>query len=67
MLSILHITLLHEKGSSNPLGITNVLDFIPFVPYYGVKDIFSLIFVLIVFVLIIVLVPDILGHSDILL
>lgn len=67
MLSIFHIVLLHEKGSSSPLGISNVSDYIPFVPYYGVKDTFSLILMLIVFISIVVLVPDMLGHSDILL
>lgn len=67
MLSLIHIVLLHEKGSGNPLGICNVSDFIPFVPYYGVKDVFSLIVLLIFFVYIIVVLPDVLGHADILL
>jgi len=64
MLSVIHIVLLHEKGSSNPLGVINISDFIPFVPYYGVKDLFSIVLLLIFFVFIIVLVPDMLGHSD---
>lgn len=66
MITLIHLILLHEKGSSNPLGISNVSDFIPFVPYYGVKDTFSLVALLIIFVYIFVLVPDLLGHCDIL-
>lgn len=66
MLSLIHILLLHDKGSSNPLGFCNISDYIPFLPYYGVKDIFSFILVLIVFVSIVILVPDLLGHADIL-
>jgi len=64
MLSIIHISLLHEKGSNNPLGIANVSDFVPFVPYYGVKDLLSLNIIIIIFVGIIALEPDILCHSD---
>lgn len=67
MITLIHIILLHEKGSSNPLGISHVSDFIPFVPYYGIKDMFSLIILLIIFVYIVTLVPDLLGHCDILL
>jgi len=64
MVTIIHLSLLHEFGSSNPLGIPSVLDNIPFVPYYTVKDVFSLVWVLLIFIYIIVLVPDLLGHSD---
>jgi len=63
-LSILHIALLHEYGSSNPLGILVKHDNIPFVPYYGLKDLFSIILVLIVFLIFVTYVPDMLGHSD---
>jgi len=64
MLTILHLTLLHEYGSSNPLGISSVSDFIPFVPYYTIKDIFSLLFILWIFVFIVTVTPDLLGHTD---
>jgi len=62
--TLLHLTLLHEHGSNNPLGILNILDHVPFVPYYSVKDTFSLVFIIMVFVYIIVCAPDILGHPD---
>nr|UYL27247.1 cytochrome b [Alectorobius spheniscus] len=38
MMVILHISLLHETGSSNPLGLTNNIDKIPFHPYFSLKD-----------------------------
>ena len=43
--SIIHVALLHEFGSNNPLGIPNPHDTTPFSPYYMLKDFFSLIFV----------------------
>jgi quinol-cytochrome oxidoreductase complex cytochrome b subunit len=49
MMAILHFALLHEFGSNNGLGTHVKTDFIPFVPYYGVKDAFSLFVVFIVF------------------
>lgn len=62
--SIIHIALLHEFGSNNPLGLPNPQDTTPFTPYYLVKDFFSLIFVFLAMGLIVFLVPDLLGHSD---
>jgi len=63
-LSIIHIALLHEFGSNNKLGIQSRVDKVPFTPYYMLKDIFSLIFVLWILSLIVFTVPDLLGHSD---
>jgi quinol-cytochrome oxidoreductase complex cytochrome b subunit len=34
------------------------------IPYYSVKDAFSIIIVLIIFLLFVILMPDKLGHSD---
>lgn len=47
ILTILHFVLLHEFGSSNPLGLQFKVDYVPFMPYYGVKDAFSIILILI--------------------
>jgi len=49
MLTIVHFALLHEFGSSNGLGIAVELDNIPFLPYYGIKDAFSIVLILIIF------------------
>lgn len=63
-ISILHIFFLHEHGSNNPLGIFNSLDFVPFVPYYGIKDFFSLLVFFMFAVKIYFYEVDYFGHSD---
>jgi len=64
ILTMIHFGLLHEFGSNNGLGINNSVDYIPFVPYYGLKDGLSIIFILIIFFLFVIIAPDKLGHSD---
>jgi len=64
MLTVVHFALLHEFGSNNGLGVAVSLDHIPFIPYYGIKDGFSIILILIVFFLFVIVMPDKLGHSD---
>jgi quinol-cytochrome oxidoreductase complex cytochrome b subunit len=60
---IIHLLFLHEFGSNNPLGIPSFLDNAPFSVYYTLKDGFSVILILIIFVYIFTLNPDLLGHS----
>nr|YP_009755492.1 cytochrome b [Paradoxornis heudei]ABY73530.1 cytochrome b [Paradoxornis heudei]AEL17421.1 cytochrome b [Paradoxornis polivanovi]AEL17422.1 cytochrome b [Paradoxornis polivanovi]QIP53969.1 cytochrome b [Paradoxornis heudei] len=45
-LTLVHLTLLHDTGSNNPLGIPSDCDKIPFHPYYTTKDVlgFALLF-----------------------
>jgi len=57
-LSIVHILFLHEYGSNNILGVVSRSDTIPFMPYYILKDVFSLIAVLIALFSIIFIAPD---------
>lgn len=59
-----HIAFLHEYGSNNPLGIPVPLDNTTFMPYYGVKDLFSIFGVLFIFFCFVCFFPDKLGHSD---
>jgi ubiquinol-cytochrome c reductase cytochrome b/c1 subunit len=63
---ILHIVALHTHGSNNPLGIDRKgpQDSIPFHPYYTIKDLFGLSFVLTIFAAIVFFAPDYLGHPD---
>jgi ubiquinol-cytochrome c reductase cytochrome b subunit len=63
-MTMIHLALLHEFGSNNPLGIPVQLDNAPFIPYYGIKDLFSIIIGLFIFCLFIFFFPDKLGHSD---
>ncbi|NWH42325.1 CYB protein, partial [Halcyon senegalensis] len=44
--TLVHLTLLHETGSNNPLGIPSDCDKIPFHPYYTIKDILGFVLIL---------------------
>nr|UYB78637.1 cytochrome b [Alectorobius rudis] len=54
---IIHISLLHETGSSNPLGVSNNIDKIPFHPYFSLKDILGLMIFLMILVTISLIFP----------
>jgi ubiquinol-cytochrome c reductase cytochrome b subunit len=40
---IVHIAVIHQDGSNNPLGITSTNDKISFFPYFFIKDTLSFI------------------------
>lgn len=63
LLSIIHISFLHESGSTNPLGLPSIYDIIPFTPYYILKDVLSIFIVLILILLVNYINPDMLGHT----
>lgn len=63
-LSAVHIALLHEAGSNNPIGIFSRSDDIPFSPYYILKDTISFIVIIFLLFFIVYSVPDLLGHPD---
>jgi len=63
-LVIVHLALLHRDGSNNPLGISSSTDKISFYPYFYVKDLFSFMFFLFFFSLILFYSPNTLGHPD---
>jgi len=60
----LHLILLHEDGSNNPLGIDSKTDKIPFYPYFYVKDLFGAIIFAIFFSIFLYFYPNLLGHPD---
>lgn len=64
-LVIVHLFLLHEDGSNNPLGINlfNV-DKVPFNPYFTIKDIFGFILFMLLFSYLVFFNPNLLGHPD---
>src|SRR6201986_356633 len=62
-LSIIHISLLHEAGSSNPTGVPSMLETIPFSPYFILKDILSILIFLIIIMYLNYSTPDVLGHT----
>ena len=63
-LSVLHIGILHQDGSNNPLGISSLTDKISFFPYFIIKDTMSLVVFLIFFSYIVYYSPNTLGHPD---
>ena len=63
-LSLWHITLLHQVGSSNPTGLELELDFIPFYPYYFSKDLFGFTVCFTFYFIIIIWYPNLFGHPD---
>ena len=57
ILVIIHIILLHSNGSSNPISVNLRIDKIRFDPYFSIKDIIGVIFILIFFLILILLNP----------
>ncbi|GAA0549166.1 ubiquinol-cytochrome c reductase cytochrome b subunit [Rhizomicrobium palustre] len=62
----LHIWALHVPGNNNPLGIDakGPQDFVPFHPYYTVKDAFYLVLFLIVYMAFVFYAPNFFGNPD---
>ena len=63
-LTLVHLALLHQDGSGNPLGIETSVDKIPIYPYFIVKDFLGIIFFIIFFSIFTYFYPNILGHPD---
>ena len=63
-LVIVHIILLHEDGSNNPIGVDGNIDKVTFHPYSTVKDVFGLVVLIILIGLFIFFAPNAMGHPD---
>nr|AAO66228.1 cytochrome b [Prosymna visseri]QOE89003.1 cytochrome b [Prosymna visseri] len=63
-MALVHIILLHNKGSNNPLGTNPDIDKIPFHPYHSHKDILMLIFMMSVIFMIMSLTPNIFNDPE---
>nr|AWX90480.1 cytochrome b [Octopus variabilis] len=63
-LVIFHFLFLHEKGSSNPLGLNSDLDKIPFHHYHTYKDILGFFVMLFMLVELSLLFPNFLGDAE---
>jgi len=61
---VIHIVLLHETGSSNPMGTSLNIDKIPFHPYFRWKDIFGVCAVIRVISSVILLTPYMLSDPE---
>jgi len=63
-ITVIHLSLLHQNGSNNPLGINKNVDTVSFYPYFYVKDLFSFLLFLALFSFFVFYFPNALGHSD---
>nr|YP_006303417.1 cytochrome b [Mugil curema]AEK53118.1 cytochrome b [Mugil curema] len=63
-LTLVHLILLHETGSNNPLGLTSNSDKIPFHPYFTTKDVVGFLVLLFALVSLALFAPNLLGDPD---
>jgi ubiquinol-cytochrome c reductase cytochrome b subunit len=71
-LVIVHIWSFHTTGNNNPTGVEvrrgskkeAEADTLPFWPYFVIKDLYALVFVLVIFAAIVGFMPNFLGHPD---
>jgi len=63
-LVIVHLAVLHDEGSNNPISVDKIVDTISFYPYFYVKDLFFFFLFLSFFMFFITFHPNVLGHSD---
>nr|UPL66074.1 cytochrome b [Oxycarenus lugubris] len=61
---MIHLLFLHQTGSNNPLGINSNYDKIPFHPYFSIKDFMGMMIIIMMFSLLILLEPRLLGDPE---
>jgi len=61
---LLHLALLHQDGSNNPLGMSSHTDKVSFYPYFWAKDVLGWVSIGFVFCLFVYFAPNALGHPD---
>nr|YP_009987581.1 cytochrome b [Tropidocephala brunnipennis]QBZ38054.1 cytochrome b [Tropidocephala brunnipennis] len=64
MMILMHLIFLHEKGSSNPLGLKNKIDKISFHPYFSIKDIYGFCVTLLMFTIILFKFPFLFNDPE---
>nr|YP_009490423.1 cytochrome b [Gracilaria tenuistipitata]AWH62556.1 cytochrome b [Gracilaria tenuistipitata]AWH62581.1 cytochrome b [Gracilaria tenuistipitata var. liui]AXI97774.1 apocytochrome b [Gracilaria tenuistipitata] len=62
--SLIHLAVLHQDGSGNPLGIDSNVDKISMFPYFIYKDLLGLLIFVLFFSFFIYFSPNLLGHPD---
>nr|AEG25318.1 cytochrome b [Philotrypesis pilosa] len=63
-LVIIHLTFLHETGSSNPMGLNSNMNKVPFNPYYSIKDLLGFIMMLLILISICLINPYLLTDPE---
>nr|QDI93892.1 cytochrome b [Pseudophylus stundjuki] len=64
MMVMIHLLMLHQTGSNNPLGLNSNYDKIPFHPYFSIKDYMGMMIALILFIMLNLWEPTMLGDSE---
>jgi len=65
LLALIHVIILHENGSNNPLNIFPELhNKIPFHPYFIIKDVLGFFLFMFILLFIVFYMPDHVIHSD---
>nr|AXI98556.1 cytochrome b [Pseudoniphargus cupicola] len=64
MMVVIHITLLHQTGSSNPVGLTINPEKIMFHPYFSFKDIAGMLMIILLFLYLCMFYPLLLGDDE---
>jgi ubiquinol-cytochrome c reductase cytochrome b subunit len=62
--TLVHLALLHEHGSNNPVGTESSVDKVPFYPYFYVKDLLAFFVLITVFAVFVFYFPNAMGHPD---
>jgi len=62
-LTIIHLSLLHDEGSNNPLGVNTNIDTISFYPYFYVKDLLAFFLLLTFFSFFVFFLSKFFGSS----
>nr|AAO66225.1 cytochrome b [Micropisthodon ochraceus] len=63
-MSLIHIMLLHNKGSNNPLGTNSDTDKIPFHPYHSYKDMFMMTSMITLLFIIMTFTPNMFNDPE---
>nr|AAU87445.1 cytochrome b [Polemon acanthias] len=63
-MSSIHIMLLHNEGSSNPLGTNSDIDKIPFHPYHSYKDMFMLTIMITTLLITMSFIPNLFNDPE---
>jgi ubiquinol-cytochrome c reductase cytochrome b subunit len=59
-----HLALLHEVGSTSVIGRESSLDLVKFYPYFFLKDLFTFLAFLVIYLYFTIYTPNLFGHSD---
>nr|UZT26997.1 cytochrome b [Euwallacea similis] len=63
-LVIVHLLLLHQTGSSNPIGCSSNIDKLPFHPYFTFKDLVGALILMAALIILSLQAPYMLGDPD---